>query len=189
MHILIIYPQPYYNTNPTLAFIIDRLGKENHITTTMVIPSQNEPLPAESKNLIYLNFRFQVTWPRKVWKWGSIIYEYFTLIQYAKKNKIRKIISVDPEGLIVGGRINRFMRKADLHYFSFEILFWDEMVNKRNFQKIKEKEVYYTKMVDTLVIQDEVRMELIFKENKIKKNQLKVNYIPVAPSSSSQISI
>lgn len=181
MQLLFIYPHTHYFTNPTIDYLLKELGKNPNVVLTLVIPEQKEPLTAESANLIRRVFNFQINWPKKFWKWWPIIRQYWQLLNYAKKCKIDKIIAVDPAGLIVAGRIRRYLTDVELHYFPFEILFWQELKEQRTFVKLKRLETFYVKSVDVLVIQDVVRKELFFGENGLEDNQLKVHYIPVSP--------
>lgn len=181
MHILFIYPHPYYFTNPTIAYLLEEIEKRTDIKVTLVIPEQNELLPNETNQLTYWNYNFQVIWPRKIWKWGKLIYQFYKLFSFTKNQNVDKIIAIDPEGLIVGGRLKRLLPRVELHYFPFEILFWEELTNFRRYQKIKMKEVFYSRLVDVLVIQDIVRKELVFSQNEFSADKLKVYYVPVAP--------
>ncbi|MGM9506791.1 hypothetical protein ACS5NO_03660 [Larkinella sp. GY13] len=181
MHLLFIYPHPYYFTNPTLAYLLGELKKREEVTVTLLIPEQKEILPSEYKGFFYKKFNFSVTWPKKFWKWIPILIEYASLIIYCQTNKISKIIAIDPDGIIVGGRLKKSLNNIELHYMSFEILFNRELVGLKYFGEIKNKEIYYSRLVNTLIVQDEVRAKLLFLENKIESDRVNVFYIPVAP--------
>ncbi|QIL40672.1 hypothetical protein G7074_16210 [Pedobacter sp. HDW13] len=81
----------------------------------------------------------------------------------------------------MAGRIKRFSENINIHYFSFEIFFHDELKAYPKMLAIKNKEIYYSKNAHTVVIQDNERKCLLMTENKLPTS---TNWclIPVSPA-------
>jgi glycosyltransferase involved in cell wall biosynthesis len=84
--------------------------------------------------------------------------------------------------LIIGGRIKRLFKRLKLHYFSFEIFFSEEVESNPYLKKLKDKEIFYSKYINSLLIQDEHRLQLLVNENKINLNKINHSLIPVSPN-------
>lgn len=187
-HVLIINPNKDTFSNPSLVSILEALMKDKGIKITLLSPKQLIKKPIhfediEEKILVDLS----VNWGKNITTWLPKLMFILKLKKFCKKEEITTIIAVDPLGLIIGGRIKLFLKRIKLHYFSFEIFFQDELLGNTYFQKLKKKEIKYSKQIDCLLIQDEERFQLLLKENHIQENKIKIFFIPVAPNSALQI--
>lgn len=91
--------------------------------------------------------------------------------------KPTRYIGVDPSGLI---EAEKFSGQNKLGYFSFEILFKDELELQKD-KAFKKAEELASKKVDFILVQDKMRLEhLVFNNSGLSK---KINsfLIPVAP--------
>ncbi|MES2588245.1 MAG: hypothetical protein V4622_04640 [Bacteroidota bacterium] len=183
-NVLFINPNKDFFSNPTLVYLLKEFGKKG-LQIHLVMPTQSVELPESFSNIKHVKFNtFNLTWPKKIWKWLPIIRAYFKLISYCKKNEISTIIGVDPYGIIIAGRLKRFLKQTEIHYISFEIFFRDELKNFPKELIIKKKEINYSHKVSTLIIQDEIRFNLLISENNLDVKKLKTYFIPVAPEKS-----
>jgi glycosyltransferase involved in cell wall biosynthesis len=99
------------------------------------------------------------------------IYNLFLWNWYRKK--VKRIIAIDSEGLILASFIKK-SRYSDipLDYLSFEIRFKNEYHRK-------QKEIECTKQISRLIIQDEMRGNILRNENEISES-IPTCYIPVS---------
>ena len=180
--VLLINPNKDFFSNPMLVLLLDELMEQN-TDLNLIYPAQYIDLPSKYSGCKQLQFTaFNVNWTRKFWKSISKILSYWKVIRYCKKNQISSVVGVDPVGIIIAGRIQRFLKKSSLHYISFELFFKDELSQEKSYLKIKEKEVNYTKKIKSLVIQDEVRFESLRQENQLETTDFKTFFVPVSPA-------
>ena len=90
------------------------------------------------------------------------------------KKKYDLIIGVDREGLIDAGLYSHFL-KIPYVYFSFEILFFDEV--GRNKKRLENK---YSKNAELWLVQDKTRAKCLMAENNLKLNNCFI--CPIASS-------
>ncbi|MFN5417572.1 MAG: hypothetical protein ACK5B9_10985 [Flavobacteriia bacterium] len=182
-HILIINPNKDTFSNPTIVSILEILVKNNEFKITILSPEQliQKPKQFESINEIVLP-ELSVNWGKKIQSWFPKLNFILKLNKFCKTEKVSTIISVDPIGLILGGRIKSRNRAIKFHYFSFEIFFRSELIGNSYFLKLKKKEIKYSKLIDCLLIQDEVRARLLIEENQLQNKPFKQFLIPVAPN-------
>lgn len=91
--------------------------------------------------------------------------------------KPSRYIGVDPSGLI---EAQRFSGQNNLGYFSFEILFKDEIELKKD-QELKNAEEVASKQVDFILVQDKMRYEHLIANNFGLRKKIDSFLIPVAP--------
>lgn len=112
--------------------------------------------------------------------WKSQLDSYMKVKNVVKANGISKIYAVDPLGLIIAGRVKKYLcKRVELCYLSFEIFFKEEL--KGYYLNLKNKEIKYSQLIDTLLVQDEVRRDLLFAENGFTLPPEKVSLVPVSP--------
>lgn len=183
-HVLIINPNRDTFSNPSLVALLESLMQDKRIKVTLLSPKQmiQKPVRFEGVEEITLS-DLSVNWGKNVFTWLPKLKFIIKLKKKCKAEGISTIIAIDPLGLIFGGRIKLLLKKIKLHYFSFEIFFQDELSGNTYFQKLKKKEIKYSKLIDCLLIQDEERSQLLMQENHIQKSEIKQFFIPVAPNS------
>lgn len=179
--VLLINPNKDFFSNPMLVLLLDELI-DQHIEVHLIHPPQFVDLPTKYSNFKHIEFTaFNVSWSKKLWKSFSVLRSYWKVIRYCKKNELSSIIGIDPTGIIIAGRIHKFLTKSDLHYLSFELFFKDELKEEKSYLRIKKKELKYVRKIKSLLIQDEVRFDLLRQENKLNPSEFKTFFIPVSP--------
>jgi hypothetical protein len=160
--------------NPTLYSVFNILDKNK---TSFILLCKNNKFrsPFEFINIIYHNHIHSYS----KYKIINLLYYFKNNMELflkllAYKGKIKLIVGIDPDGIIWAKEIkSRFFRKTPLDYFSFEIFFKDEGVNKW-------EEIDACTNIRFLLIQDKYREATIRDENKISP-AVKSFYIPVSP--------
>lgn len=167
-------------TNPTLVSFFELLQNEN-IDILLFSYDQLIPPPAYFKNITYF-FLPPIISKSKGLKDGITSFKInIKTIAVLKKYQVTKLFGVDYYGFIVASRFKRFLPHSSLGYFSFELLFADEITEKK-YLAFKKKEIRQVKKMDYLIIQDDTRLGLFLKENNLQKaNHFKTFKIPVAP--------
>jgi glycosyltransferase involved in cell wall biosynthesis len=167
-------------TNPTLVSFFE-LMQEKGFTILLVSYKQIVPAPSYFKNILQCFLP-----PMNILDGGlknSIvsIKIYANTLSILKKHHVSQIIGIDYYGFIIAARFKRFLRHSKLGYFSFELLFSDE-IQEQKFKKVKKKELHHLKKLDYLIIQDDMRLSLFLNENQLKlTGNINVFKIPVAP--------
>jgi ADP-heptose:LPS heptosyltransferase len=182
-HVLVINPNNDTYSNPTLVSVFEALLDTNDFKITLLAPQQIIEKPQHFDQISELILQENsVNWSKKIQTWLPKIKAILRLRKFCQKEKVDIIIGIDPIGLIIAGRIKRLLKKIHLHYFSFELFFSDEIESNPYLKKLKAKEIFYSKYINSLLIQDEHRLQLLVDENKI--NLEKINYflIPVSPT-------
>lgn len=178
-NILLLTPNSDTFTNPTMTTLFHLLN-ERGVNVYLFGPEQQPACPGNIKNVNWIPSKFKLNLFRNPKNYASHWKSYRDVKRILNQKKIKTVMAVDPLGLIIGGRVKRFLAK-DIHlsYLSFEIFFKDELLGY--YQKMKEKEIYYSKYIDSLLIQDEKRKQLLFQENKFDLPDEKVALVPVSP--------
>jgi hypothetical protein len=177
--IAIVTPNTDTFTNPTLTTLFHLL-QEKGVEVYLFGREQQPACPENISNVIQIRSLFKLhllSNPKHLFShWKS----YFKVIRTIRIEKIDVILAVDPLGLIVGGRIKQLLgNKLHLSYLSFEIFFKEELSG--HYLKMKHKEIYYSKLFDSLLVQDEKRCDLLLKENKILLDANQIALVPVSP--------
>jgi glycosyltransferase involved in cell wall biosynthesis len=182
-HILVINPNNDTYSNPTLVSVFEALLETNDFKITLLAPQQ---IIAKPKHFHQINelilTKNSVNWSKKIQTWLPKLKHILQLIKFCQKEKVDLIIGIDPIGLIIGGRIKRLFKNINLHYFSFELFFSDEIQSNPYLKKLKAKEIVYSKHINSLLIQDVQRLQLLVEENKINLDKINHFLIPVSPS-------
>ncbi len=176
----IITLNPDTFTNPTLYSILKKLN-ERGISTTLFCGHQSYAIPEELDLTRYHDFPMSVVLPARPSNIVKYLFTFFTVLAYLKKNKIEHLLAIDIFGLVMAGRVKKFLSKINIHYCSFEIFFSKELKNHPILLKIKKKEIQYSKKLSSIIIQDEERKKLLMHENKIDPNFNNWHLIPVSP--------
>lgn len=167
-------------SNPTLKLICEKFIK-NGIGVQILGKSNEEALPIPDEVLYIKKWNYDVTFPKKYIDVLRFIRWYLKLAYLLYRTETKYLFAIDPAGLIMAARFKFLNPKLKIHYFSFEIFFSEELSSKL-LKTIKVKEIFYTRFASSVIIQDDVRKNLLITENHIKKpNLLKWHMIPVAP--------
>jgi hypothetical protein len=178
--IAIVTPNSDTFTNPAIIAMFLQLKKRG-VEVYLFGPAQQPSCPSDLANLKVILSRFKLYLLRNPRHYLSQWLSYFRVFQTIRKEKIKAILAVDPLGLIIGGRVKKLLgKKIHLSYLSFEIFFRDEL--QGYYLNLKEKEIRYSAFIDSLLIQDEKRKELLIKENRINLPDDKVTLVPVSPA-------
>lgn len=177
--IIIITPNSDTFTNPTMIALFQLL-KEEKLMIYLVGPTQHLSCPADFRNLKMVNINLKLF----VWKNPKHIFSqlisYYKIYQLIKKQKVKTVLAVDPLALIWAGRVKRFFAsKIHLSYLSFEIFFKEELAGY--YLKLKQKEIYYSSLINSLLTQDETRKNLLIEENHLNIDESKIALVPVSP--------
>ncbi|MCE3296649.1 MAG: glycosyl transferase family 2 [Crocinitomicaceae bacterium] len=184
-HILFINPNKDTFTNPTLVMLFEQLAELSDVCVSLLSQEQIVAAPSHLHKIKPLDFPvFAVTWSKKIWSWRPKMKANRILKQFCRDEQVSVIVAIDPIGLIVGGRVKKQLPKIQLHYLSFELFFRNELNNFPYYQKIKKKEIYYSRFIDCLLVQDEERRNLLLNENKINLPGIQSFLLPVSPASS-----
>lgn len=177
--IVLITPNSDTFTNPTLTSLFHIL-KEKGIDVFLFGPDQQPSCPDNLINIKFIKSVFKLNLFRNPKHYLAHWSSYFILIRLLRKERINNVLAVDPLGIIVGGRIKQlFCKNIKLSYISFEIFFKKELSG--HYLSLKKKEIYYSKFVDSLLIQDEKRRDLILYENNILLPENCIALVPVSP--------
>ena len=190
--ILIVYPYPSIDTNPTMALLLESLAKRKIRVDVLAPGGEGFLVPesfGETVHLERLPEPFFRQWfsirglPKRIarnlvrssgscpTRFDPIIFGFFHAKRYSA------IVGVDPFGIVVADRLNRWANKP-LVYISFEILFRDEMVTASE-RELKEFELAACRRTSLVLIQDEERADAFCRETSIADNKLVM--VPVAP--------
>lgn len=177
--IAIVSPNTDTFTNPTMSAMF-KLLQDKDVKVYLFGPQQSPGCPDSLTNIIHIPSLFKLNLFRNPRYYIKHWLSYCRVIRTLKKEKIRVLLGVDPLGIIVGGRIKRFPgMKIHLSYLSFEIFFTEELSG--HYLKLKKKEIKYSSAADSLLVQDEKRLELLIFENKIQLPDDKIALVPVSP--------
>ena len=166
-------------SNPTLIILFEKLIEKNY--NILFFGFDQMFIPREiRKKLIFCELPFNhYEFKRSSKNIIKQTKQYLRLYKILKlKFKVKKIICIDPFGIVIGGRIKKLIN-FKLIYFSFEIFFEDEFIVDRK-KIIKKLEIKYSENVDLLVIQDPAREKLLREVSNFNE-RMKVIHIPVSP--------
>lgn len=167
-------------TNPTLFTLIRQLDADGHQVVLYNRKSQNVH-PSSIRNIRYFDGPQGIRLPKNPVNLVNYFLSYWKIAQSLKKEKITHLIAVDPNGLILAGRLKRLFRSIRIHYFSFEIFFSSETRKEPLYKTIKKLEIKYSQKLQSILVQDEVRKQLLIQENKIAPDFNSWHLVPVAP--------
>lgn len=172
-------------TNPTLYVLLKKLNEQG--VKVAHFNNKNQYFkPSDLSNIIYFDSPKGYQVPKRPDNFIQYLIILWNIIKEIKSNKITNLIAVDPIGLILAGRIKRIYKHINIHYFSFEIFFSEEVKNNPIYASLKKKEIFYSKYVTSIVIQDAERKRCLIEENNISSNFANWYLIPVAPIVSKQ---
>jgi hypothetical protein len=155
--------------------------KEQNINVHLFGPRQKPDCPANLTNVQFTESFFRLYLFHNPKYYFSHLISFWRIIKHLRKEKVGTLLAVDPLGIITGGRLKKLLRqKIHLSYLSFEIFFKNELTTIY-YKKLKEKEIYYSNIIDSLLVQDEKRKELLLQENKISLSDDKIILVPVSP--------
>jgi hypothetical protein len=169
-------------SNPTLYSIFKALDSRG-IKIALFCSNQESKIPAELPLVNYFDAPPNTLIPRRLPLLLKYIKVWLSIFRYVIKHKVQHIIAIDPEGLILAGRLRHVIRWLKVDYFSFEIFFKEELAGNRAMMLLKKREIHYSKHIHSIIIQDNKRKDLLFSENKTIPLAAKTYLIPVSPSS------
>ena len=150
----IVTPNTDTFTNPTMVSLLRYLQSKGE-TVVMFGPQQYPQMPEEFADIRFEPTHFKLSF-RNPKAWKKQILSYCKVKRCLGDGSGCTLMTVDPLGLVTGGRIKRWLcPKVKLSYLSFEIFFKDEL--KGHYLKMKEKEIFYSRYIDSLLTQDETR--------------------------------
>lgn len=177
--IALVTPNTDTFTNPTLTTLFQLL-LEKGINILIFGPLQQPSCPEYLSNVRLFESHFRLSLFRNPRKYVSQFYSYYQAFQQIRRNEVDTVLSVDPLGLIIGGRLKKVLGGwIHLSYLSFEIFFQDELSGY--YLRLKKKEIRYSRLIDSLLIQDEKRKELLLVENKFSLPLNRIFLVPVSP--------
>jgi len=177
--IAILSPKIDTFSNPTLVILIQKLISRGY--TIIYYGFDQLFIPSEYRKyfeFLELPFNFY-TLEKNLKSYVKLIKQYLKLYGKLKwRNKVNTLICVDPMGLVIGGRIKKLLN-FKLVYASFEIFFEDEFFVQRK-RVLKKLEMYYSKLADIVIIQDDKREKLLKSVNNFSE-KTEFHKIPVSP--------
>lgn len=167
-------------TNPTLVSFLELLQDKN-IQILLFSYEQLIASPGHLKNITYYFLPPLISKSKNVKSGITSVKININTISVLKKNRVTQLFGVDYYGLVVAYGFKKFLPGARLGYFSFELLFKDE-IGDQKYMALKRKEMRQIKRLDYLIIQDDTRLRLFLEENKLPaRPHFKIFKIPVAP--------
>jgi hypothetical protein len=167
-------------SNPSIVYFLQKLPKR--LFEVVIFSNQRQILPPPVDLVDVKVIARPLYLSRKALTSLDFFRFYFNIFfitYYLFKSSF--LVAIDPPGLINAGKwVCIFPKKIKLIYWSFEISFLDELPDKLARLK-KGFEISFSKFIDVVLIQDLVRKELLFEENRIESNT-RTFLIPVAPS-------
>jgi len=167
-------------SNPTIYSMISNLNSKG-IPVTIYCGYQNQPIPNDLKLTQYIEAPKSLNLPKRPRNLFRYLAVFLKTVLHIKRNNVKHLIAIDPTGLILASRCTRLFRSVKIHYCSFEIFFFNEIKNFPQYLDTKRKEIYYTKYVESIIIQDHRRKSLLVAENLISPSFSNWHMIPVAP--------
>lgn len=167
-------------TNPTLVAFFELLQNKK-INILLFSYEQVISSPAHIKNVTYHFLPPLISKTKGIKNRITSIKINIHTLTILRKHKVTNLFGVDYFGFIVASGYKKFLKRSRLGYFSFELLFMDEIKDSK-YKALKKDEIQQLKKLDYLIIQDNTRLNLFLKENKLETSRkLKVFKIPVAP--------
>ena len=177
--IALVTPNTDTFTNPTMTTLFHEL-KGRGVEVVLFGPKQQPSRPDNLANVREIHSVFRLNLLRNPKYYLKHWVSYLRIVRTIRREKISVLMAVDPMGLIAGGRIKKLMSNSiHLSYLSFEIFFREELSG--HYLAMKEKEIYYSRYIDSLLTQDEKRRELLIAENNIRLTPEKIALVPVSP--------
>ena len=176
---LIIYPYPHLDSNPTMALLLETLAMRGGKVDVLSPQGSAFLSPkgmGDNVNFLSKPSRyFSVNHASNV---RTIEQSFLHLPGMLLARKYSAILGVDPAGLILADRLNRWARRH-LVYISFELFFNDEVATPAE-EHVKKAELAACKKVSLVLIQDEERAGVLAKENSIPGNSMEL--VPNSPA-------
>lgn len=168
-------------SNPTMVSLFEEFEKRNIHILLFTEPFNFNKL-SNNKNIQLFSLPQQTAvLPRRPTKVLKFILPYIQVLKVIKKYNVKQLFAIDSAGLLVAGRLNKINSKLQINYISFEILFKNELTTIPMLL-LKDKEIRYSRLVNTILVQDKQRASNLINENFFPK-KTKFFYIPVAPNS------
>lgn len=177
--IAIVSPKIDTFSNPTLTILIEKLIERNFKILFFGYEQMFTPPKIINKiNFYSLPFNFY-EFKSNFNSVVKLIGQYYYLYRLLKiENKVSTLICIDPMGLVIAGRIRKFIR-LKIVYFSFEIFFEDEFYVQRK-KILKTLEMKYSEKAGLVIIQDSRREKLLRSVNNFN-GRTEFIHIPVSP--------
>jgi hypothetical protein len=186
MKIAIIYPVPFLDSVPIVQSLAIKLGNNSNKIELFVFNSgQDHNAPSINNKNIKIN-----TFIRKKLLKKNIFFYFlpnkllFIYWCYKIFGKIRydHIIGVDPPGLVVSGLLS-FFKSINFSYLSLELILWSD--KNRMLKEYKLLESFFIKKTKNIIIQDDLRLNLL--KNEYKLNKDKFILFPNSPMGNAKI--
>jgi glycosyltransferase involved in cell wall biosynthesis len=182
MRIAFFKPYPDFSTNPTLMCMVGALLQEG-IEVDIFMPPTNMFIVPEYRNVRIYGFPIPVLSIRGCLYLGlrgtlRVIKNFLKYMVIIWKGRYDLLVCIDSGGLVAAYPFARFLN-IPFVYASFEIFFHDELKDPKDILE-KKGEIAASRKASKVIIQDNIRAELLEKENRLDRN--KFVYMPVAPS-------
>ena len=194
--ILIIYPYPNIDTNPTMTFLLQSLAERKVGVDVLLKEGEGFLSPEPFGETIHLEFLpsaffFNTHWaslrrlPRRIalklfcpglYSDYSVRFD-LALFGMLKARRYSAIVGVDPLGITLADSINRWAKRP-LVYISFEIMFADEVASGAQ-ETLKRMEQAACGRTSLVLIQDPERTEVFCRETSFPR--AKIVMVPLAP--------
>lgn len=191
--ILIIYPYPHIDTNPTMTFFLESLAKRRVQVDVLLENGGGLPSPEPTGNGIYLEYlpsNFFSGWtslkglPKRITlkllrprRYSDYSLGIDPVVFALKARRYSAIVGVDPTGISLADGLNRWAKKP-LVYISFEVLFAEEVTSSDE-RALKHTERAACERTSLVLIQDEERAEVFCREMSFPRDKMVL--VPVAP--------
>jgi hypothetical protein len=172
MRIAIIYPVPFLDSVPIVQSLAIKLSnKNNKIELFVVNPGQDHNAPSINNKNIKIN-----TFNRKKLFKKNIIFNFlpnnllflYWCYKIFDKTRYDHVIGVDPAGLVISGLLS-FFKSINFSYLSLELILWSD--KNRMYKGYKLLESFFIKKTKNIIIQDDLRLNLLKNEYKLNKNK------------------
>jgi hypothetical protein len=193
-HLLLIYPLPSLDTNPTLVLLLESLAKRRVRVDVLLTTGEGFLTPQPFGETIHLRglprdfffkpfalkglpLRFAKRLIPSNHNVGYPIRFDHVVFRYTLARQYSAVIGVDPHGMILAGSLNKYAKRP-LVYISFEIIFSEDLDDSEI--ELKHKERLVCDQTSLVLVQDEERAEAFCRENSFPFDR--VSMIPVAPA-------
>jgi hypothetical protein len=200
--ILIIYPLPCIDINPTMAFLLESLSERKMKVDVLHAYGGGYLSPKPFGDTIHLqslpysfflrpDFYNQRSFPKRLFdrtrlkllhpgrqfayplKFDPFVFGLLNASRYSV------IVGVDSTGIALADLVNKWAKRP-LVYISFEMLFAEELVSEDELE-LRKMERTACERTSLVLIQDDERADLFCRE--LSFNRHKIITVPVAPSS------
>lgn len=175
MKFAIIYPVPFLDSVPIVQSLAVILANEGHLVDLFVVGpgnAHNTPHIDHCNVTIHQYQKESATKDNKLFNITPRNFLFYLWIRsHVCDSKYDHIIGVDPSGLAMAGFVCYF-KKFKFSYLSLELILWED--KNRMFRGYKLLESFFIKKATRIIIQDELRLELLRTEYGLRSDQFEL---------------